>query len=122
METCRVTRSPNSRAATLAGLACLAALSGCSSVENALKVPGCHPSDAKYGGISRFDCSCESIKSEWLAKFGLGGRFENGSEDVEVGSLARDNLLNRVCRGTDQEVIGSARTGHVANLARCQRS
>ena len=29
-----MTRSPNSRAATLAGLACLAALSGCSSVES----------------------------------------------------------------------------------------
>ena len=29
-----MTRSPNSRAATVAGLACLAALSGCSSVES----------------------------------------------------------------------------------------
>ena len=34
METCRVTRSPKLRAATVAGLACAAALSGCSSVEN----------------------------------------------------------------------------------------
>ena len=36
METCRVTPSPNLRAATAAGLACLAALAGCSSVEGIL--------------------------------------------------------------------------------------
>ena len=36
METCRVTFFPNLRAATAAGIACLAALAGCSSIEGML--------------------------------------------------------------------------------------
>ena len=36
METCRVTLSLNLRAATAAGIACLAALAGCSSIEGLL--------------------------------------------------------------------------------------